>query len=139
LSYDVELDKSWWVHLFRVAAIDGRTLACVSLGPGKWRDERGKQLGHLAGCIDIDLSFSPFTNSLPVHRINFSTAETREFSMLWVPTETLNPIPDGQRYTCIKPGRCFRYEATDGSFKAEIEFDEFGLVQDYPGLFRRIL
>ena len=59
--------------------------------------------------------------------------------MLWVPTETLEPVPDGQRCTCITLGRRFNYEATDGSFKAEIEFDEFGLVQDYPGLFRRIV
>jgi uncharacterized protein len=45
---------------------------------------------------------------------------------------------DHQRYTCLEPGRRYRYEALDGSFTREIEMDEGGLVVTYPGLFRRI-
>ena len=58
--------------------------------------------------------------------------------MLWMPSDTLEPFVGGQRYTCHEPGKRFHYEATDGSFEADITFDDYGLVTDYPGLFRRV-
>jgi hypothetical protein len=58
--------------------------------------------------------------------------------MLYVYFDSLAPVVDGQRYTCVEPERRFLFEATDGSFTSEIEFDEFGLVQNYPGLYHRV-
>jgi hypothetical protein len=101
-------------------------------------DGAGGALAKFDGCIDIDLSFTCFTNTLPVRRTVFTKGEAREFSMLWMPSDTLDPFVDGQRYTCLEPGKRFHYAATDGAFEATIEFDEHGLVTDYPGLFRRI-
>jgi hypothetical protein len=49
--------------------------------------------------------------------------------------------PDGQRYSCLRSGtdhHLLRYEATDGSFAAEIQVDQEGLVLDYPGIARRL-
>jgi uncharacterized protein len=137
-SYEIDLDKNWRVVAFAVESVDGRSRSYRSPSQGHWQDGRGNALPVFDGCIDIDLSFTCFTNSLPVRRMAFTKGQAREFSMLWVPSDTLEPFVDGQRYTCREPGRRFHYEATDGSFEAEITFDNYGLVTDYPGLFRRM-
>lgn len=138
VSYAIDLDKDWRTLSFAVNSVDGRNRAYRSPTPGHWEDGKGDKLPVFDGCIDIDLSFTCFTNSLPVRRTSFAKNEAREFAMLWMPSDTLDPFVDGQRYTCREPGRRFHYEATDGAFEAEIAFDEFGLVSDYPGLFRRV-
>ncbi len=136
--YAIDLDEGWRVRSFSIEAVDGRSRSYLSPAPGRWLDGEGKPLAVFDGCVDIDLSFTCFTNSLPVRRTEFARGEAREFAMLWMPSDTLDPFVDGQRYTCREPGRRFHYAATDGAFEAEIAFDEFGLVSDYPGLFRRV-
>ena len=137
-SYAIDLDKDWRVLAFSIESVDGRSRSYRSPSEGRWQDGKGKALPVFDGCIDIDLSFTCFTNSLPVRRTPFAKDEARDFSMLSMPTDTLEPFVDGQRYTCREPGRRFHYEATDGSFEADITFDDYGLVTDYPGLFRRV-
>jgi hypothetical protein len=137
-SYKVDLDASWRVLAFAIDSVDGRKRYYRSPAEGQWLDGGGMKLAKFDGCIDIDLSFTCFTNSLPVHRLNFARGEAHEFAMLWMPSDTLDPFVDGQRYTCLEPAKRFHYEATDGTFEATIEFDEYGLVTDYPGLFRRV-
>lgn len=135
--YKIDIDKDWHVRAFKIRSIDGRKRSYRSPKPGRWHDGEGKHLPQFDGCIDIDLSFTPFTNTLPVRRMPFAKGEAREFSMLWMPVDTLDPIVDKQRYTCLTPGRTFRYEAVDGSFTADVDFDPYGLVMNYPGLFKR--
>jgi len=64
-------------------------------------------------------------------------AAPADLRMLYVPFDTFEPFPDGQRYTMLTP-RLFRYEACDRSFEAELPVDEDGIVTDYPTLFRRL-
>jgi hypothetical protein len=137
-SYKIDLDASWRVLAFAIDSVDGRKRYYRSPSQGHWLDGGGSPLEKFEGCVDIDLSFTCFTNSLPVHRMSFGRGEAREFAMLWMPSDTLDPFVDGQRYTCLEPGERFHYEATDGTFEATIQFDEYGLVTDYPGLFRRV-
>lgn len=137
-TYEIDLDKTWRVLAFSVKSADGRLVSFRSPAKGKWQDGNGNWLPIFDGCVDIDLSFTCFTNSLPVHRTKFARGQSRIFSMVWMPSDTLAPFVDGQRYTCLEPGKRFHYEATDGSFEAEIEFDDHGLVTNYPGLFRRV-
>ena len=136
-TYEIDIDKDWRVRAFTLDMIDGRKRSYRSPELGRWQDGQGKPLPQFDGCIDIDLSFTPFTNTLPVRRVPFAKGEAREFSMLWMPSDTLDPIVDKQRYTCLTPGRTFRYEAVDGSFTADVDFDPYGLVMNYPGLFKR--
>lgn len=43
-----------------------------------------------------------------------------------------------QAYTCIEPGRRYRYEGIFRNFTAEMDIDDDGLVIDYETLFRRL-
>ena len=46
-----------------------------------------------------------------------------------------------QRYTCVErneAGGKYKFESLDGVFTAIIPVDQYGLVEDYPNLFKRV-
>ena len=136
IHYELTLDPDWTFRSVIFQRTDGVMKVLRTDGKGNWTvgDE---VLPDLQGCIDIDISGTPFTNTLPIRRNqNWVTGEPRRFDMAWVPLDTLEPFKDGQIYTPLGGGK-WRYQAADGSFEAEIAVDGDGLVIDYPGLFRR--
>ncbi|KAB0678122.1 putative glycolipid-binding domain-containing protein [Aureimonas leprariae] len=138
-SYRIRCDAGWRVAGFEVGDATGRRLAMTSPEPGRWQDAEGRARAEFDGCIDIDLSATPFTNTLPIRRLELTEAQGAiELAMLYVPFDTLEPIRDAQRYSAIEDGRLCRYEASDRSFVAELPLDADGLVTDYPTLFRRL-
>jgi uncharacterized protein len=137
-AYEIQMDRDWRVLSFRIDSIDGQTLTCTSPSPRLWHDARGAHLKELDGCIDVDFTFTCFTNTLPVRRAGFDKGQARSFQMLYVYFDSLVPLADGQKYTCVEPGRRFLFESSDGSFTREIEFDDYGLVREYPGLYQRV-
>ena len=122
------------IHL----AGDAGSLRLGSDGRGKWKDGTGKTLKHLEGAIDIDLSVSPLTNTLPIHRLRLATGKSHDILAAYVHFPDLTVTIDPQRYTCLEPMRRYRYESLDSDFTREIEVDSNGLVVVYPGLFKRI-
>ena len=137
-QYEVACDDTWCVREFAVTLVDGRALHMTSDGDGKWQNADGRHDPRFDGCIDIDLAATPFTNTLPIRRAGLQTSETQDFRMLYVPFDTLLPLVDDQRYTCLRQDALYRYEAVDRTFAADLPVDEDGLVVDYPTLFRRI-
>lgn len=95
-----------------------------------------------ADALDCDLGLSPVTNLLPILRHDLlSGAGPVELVTAWVSVPNLSVRPDGQRYSYLRGGpdhHVVRYEATDGSFAADITVDREGLVIDYPGIARRL-
>jgi hypothetical protein len=96
----------------------------------------------LADALDCDLGLSPVTNLMPVLRYNLlSDGGAVELIAAWVSVPDLAVRADGQRYTHLRSGpghHLLRYEATDGSFSAEITVDSAGIVIDYPGIARQL-
>lgn len=137
LHYEVELAPNWSFRALRLERADGPRLELYSDGEGNWTDGQHLQLSELDGCIDIDISGSPFTNTLPIRRTRFTPGEPARFTMAWIPLDTLEPVADEQIYTLLDNGR-YLYESSEGSFKAELDVDEDGLVTYYPTLFERV-
>ena len=139
LNYRIDCDANWCVRAFRIVTTDGRGLALLSDGAGHWRSLGGKPRPEFDGCIDIDLAGTPFTNTLPIRRLELKPdAGTVQLDMLYVPFDDFTPFRDAQRYTCLRAGRLYRYEAADRTFAADLPVDEHGVVGDYPTLFRRV-
>ncbi len=102
----------------------------------------GGDLAALAGALDCDLGLSPLTNSMPVlrHRLHVGGGPV-DFLMAWVSVPDLAVHPSRQRYTFVRrepTARVVRYESLDGTFVAEVSFDDEGVVLDYPGIARRM-
>ena len=133
----IDCDAGWRVRTAGIALANGPALSLAADGTGSWRDADGGPLPQLDGAIDIDLSASPFTNTLPIRRLNLGRGEVAEIAVAYVSFPDLAVSLDRQRYTCIEPMQRYLFEAVDGTFDREIEVDEDGLVVTYPGLFRR--
>lgn len=99
-----------------------------------------------ASALDCDLGECPVTNTMPVLRHDLlHGGAPRDFLMAWVGVPDLAVRPSAQRYTFVgqpataaglPPGSAvIRYES--GAFRADVVFDDDGLVVDYPGLGRR--
>jgi hypothetical protein len=145
VRYRMVMDAGWRVQELRAEAVGtNRRLHLLSDGAGHWRDGDDRPLPHLDGAIDIDLSISPFTNTLPIRRLAAATdgpdpALGIDIVTAYVSVPDLDVMADPQRYTRIDAGGVWLYQSRDSDFRREIKVDGHGLVVDYPGLFRRVL
>jgi uncharacterized protein len=138
VRYRIECDSIWRAAKAEIAQIgDDRAVELASDGVGNWVDGAGIAQPQLRGAIDIDISVTPFTNTLPIRRLGLKPGQTAEILAVYVKLPSLEIITDRQRYTCFDDHR-YRYESVDSDFTRDIEVDSHGLVTTYPGLFRRV-
>ncbi|WP_027132719.1 putative glycolipid-binding domain-containing protein [Geminicoccus roseus] len=136
--YRISCDGCWRTRRLEVETVGGAgRRVLLADGVGHWQDAGGHPLPELDGAIDPDLSITPFTNTLPIRRIGDTAGA--DILTAWVSFPDLAVHRDPQRYTCLQPGRRWRYESRDSDFSRDLEIDADGLVITYPGLFRRIL
>ena len=140
IHYRIECDPDWCVRTLSIASASGERLEMLSDGNGHWRLPDGTPQPQYDGCIDVDFTGTPFTNTLPIRRLNLTPSHGGvRLRVLYVPFATLEPLADTQIYTCLDAGRKYRYQAAERPFVAELPVDADGFVIDYPGLFERIL
>jgi hypothetical protein len=139
IFYRVVLDANWAVRELEIndTATDQKLVLSAD-GKGKWFDANGTHLAGLDGCVDIDISATPFTNTLPIRRLQLKHGAAQVLRVVYIPVPALKPVAVEQRYTCLQPNRLYRYEGLTSGFMAELSTDEDGFVVDYPGLFRRL-
>jgi uncharacterized protein len=142
IGYEVRCDGRWRVREVRAAAPgSGRpVLELLSDGEGRWKRRDGEPVPELDGCIDVDISATPFTNTLPIRRLGLEPGESEELAVTYIRVPELLVGAERQRYGCLDArgsGGLYRFEALPGGFTAELPVDAEGLVLDYPGLFRR--
>src|SRR5262245_22107267 len=76
-TYRIECDLTWRVRMTRVRLIDvDAAIEITSDGAGRWRDGDRAPLADLDGAIDVDLSATPFTNTLPIRRLDLAEGES---------------------------------------------------------------
>jgi hypothetical protein len=147
-SYQIVCGAAWRVREARIMASHPAAIALDlhADDDGHWSNTSGEPLPALDSCIDIDFAATPFTNTLPLRRLDLRPAETAEIAVVYIDAPSLEVTPVRQRYTCLArdaDGARYRFEALpyavlpDG-FVAELSVDADGLVLDYPPLFRRV-
>ncbi|MCC6984169.1 MAG: putative glycolipid-binding domain-containing protein [Bauldia sp.] len=137
VHYAFACNPDWTIRSLDLETVDGQHVAVRSDSLGTWTDASGRHLPEFDGCDGIDLEGTPITNTLALRRLDPGDRPVEQ-KMLYVPFDSFVPFLDEQRYSCLDPGRRYRYEAVDGSFEAEIEVDGDGLVVSYPPLFHRV-
>lgn len=138
--FRIACDAAW--HTRRVEVDMAGSTRRIDLhgdGAGHWHDGAGQILPELDGAIDVDLPLTPFTNTLPIHRLNLRAGQSADLRVVYIVLPVFTVTVDPQRYVCLEPLRRYRYESLDSDFKREIEVDADGLVVTYPGLYRRVL
>ncbi len=143
VSYQLSCDASWRVTGLTIAttsAAGSRTIALTASHDGHWQAD-GQPRPDLDGCIDVDISLTPLTNTLPIRRLSWSQGTAHELDVVYVDAPDLVVRRASQRYTLLGPvssddAEVYRYES--GSFRADLPVDSNGFVGDYPGLWRRV-
>jgi len=147
VRYEIHCDAGWRAREVRVTMLDAGApaLHLGADGQGQWTTGAGRPIPTLGRCIDVDLSATAFTNTLPIRRLGLQPGALAELSVAYIDVPTLRVIPVRQRYGCLardsEEGR-YRYEslpyaALPGGFTDDLLVDADGLVVDYPKLFRR--
>ncbi|HTF19678.1 MAG TPA: putative glycolipid-binding domain-containing protein [Chryseolinea sp.] len=113
-----------------------RTHQLIADGNGNWK-HNGKAAPAFAGCIDVDIPLTPFTNTLPIRRLGLKPGESTEILVLYCDLLNDQLITVKQLYKCLSSTE-YHYENVPNDFEANITSDEAGLVVDYPQLFVRI-
>ena len=144
VRYRVRCDVRWRVRELTLQSLEdrGREVRLLADGEGRWWTADGESLPLLKGCIDVDISTTPFTNTLPIRRLHLGSGESGEIRVAYAEVPGMAVRPERQRYTCLEhhtTGGLYRYQSLNGSgFTADLTVDTDGLVLDYPGLFRRV-
>ena len=113
-----------------------RALSQVAVEDGLWFAD-GLSIETITGCTDIDLEWSPSTNTLPIRRLPLAVGErSGPIVAAWVRFPSIELQPLSQEYQRTAGNR-YRYVSNQGAFVAELAVDEEGLVTEYEGLWRR--
>lgn len=137
IDYEVRLTGEWAVRTckFTVVDVDGAALTEIVAEDGRWW-VNGKERPDLAGCTDIDLGWTPSTNSLPIRRISLAVGQSITIRAAWVTFPDMEVRPADQRYTRTGE-QAWTYQS--GNFTAELVTDHLGFVDRYgDGLWRAV-
>lgn len=133
ITYEVVADDTWATRRATFdASVDGvrRVGRLENLGD-RWEVD-GSALDDLDGCTDVDLGWTPATNTLPIRRLAAAGADDVDdptpVGAAWVRMPDLHIVRLDQTYTRRGP-HTWRYRS--GGFEAELSVDEFGLVTRY--------
>ena len=146
LRYEIRCDVQWRVRAIQLDLLDGapHALHFLTDGAGNWMTESGEVLPLLKGCLDVDISATPFTNTLPIRRLALQPGSATTLGMVYFTIPQMHVEVTQQRYTCLETtptGGRYRFESLVNGvsrFTAELPVDQDGLVLDYPELFRRV-
>ena len=136
LDYRVMCDAAWRTISARVAGWRGATSLdyVIAADPTRRWTLNGQPCPDLDGCDDVDLSFTPATNLLPIRRARLNVGERIALRAAWLrfPEGTLEAFD--QTYERLSESR-YRYESR-GPFIAMLETNAAGFVIAYPGLWQ---
>ena len=137
ISYEVVCDDEWHTRearVLQVSAGEQRELQ-IEVAAGEWT-VNGKAMPELHGCLDIDLSATPSTNTLPLRRLKLQRGESLPVTAAWVRFPSLEIATLQQTYKRLDETR-YLYESATG-FTAQIRVDASSVVFDYPGVWTRV-
>lgn len=89
----------------------------------------GVPASHLDGCRDVDLGWTPATNTVPIRRLGLEIGETATISAAWVRFPELDVVSNAQCYTRLADDR---WQFRSGDYDFELVTDATtGLVLSY--------
>jgi uncharacterized protein len=160
LAYRIVCDARWLTRTASVEGFVGERSIAVQIAvddAGVWRQDGAPQPA-LAGCLDVDLNFSPSTNLLPIRRLELrdptgpepwpagspgptpspgaaTGASEAAVRAAWLrfPSFALEPLE--QTYRRLDAST-YRYSSAGGRFVRDLPVDGAGFVIHYPDFWR---
>ena len=129
VRYSIDVDDAWRTRAVQIEVEnDGQhQTALVADGAGHWSRD-GEPLPAVENCFDVDLEWSPSTNTLPIRRLGLALGETKTVAAAWVRFPSLEVQRLEQSYERLDARR-YRYRS--GRFTADLAVDGDGMVLQY--------
>lgn len=137
LDYSISCDVLWQTRSGRVSGRVGEQVIDLELSVSS--DHRwfldGNECREVAGCIDLDLNFSPSTNLLPIRRLNLAVGEKALVRAAWLrfPSFRLESL---EQLYCRTDATTYRYESAGGKFVASLKVNSAGFVKNYQNIWQ---
>ena len=112
VTYMVDCDAAWRTTAVRVAGWAGTQPIAIDLraDTGRRWTLNGRDVPAVDGCDDVDLSFTPATNLLPIRRLRLAEGTRTGVRAAWLAFPALELEPLEQVYAHLGGGR-YRYES----------------------------
>ena len=139
IDYEIFCDAQWRTRIAKIQGWVGEESVRHEVSvdsSGRWSLD-GVEQPELDGCVDIDLEFSPCTNTLPIRRLGLAVGEAAPVRTAWVRFPGFRLELFEQVYTRLEEAR-YRFESADGEFVRNLEVDADGLILEYPDLWTAV-
>jgi hypothetical protein len=139
LAYRLVCDTSWRsLHATVTGWIGANTIALLMAreGTDSWRID-GSVREDLTGLQDIDLGFTPASNTNAIRRLCLGEGGEAESTAVWLDTEDWAVKPLRQTYGRLGK-HAYDYASPLHNYRATLTVDDFGAVIEYPGLWAMI-
>lgn len=140
IRYAITCDSSWKTRTCSVEIATPGSVRHIELEAddrSSWVLNR-ERVPQFDGIVDVDLGFSPCTNTLPIRRLGLDVGQASRISVVWLRFPALDLVRSEQVYARLSD-RLYRYESGTGDFSAEIEVDALGIVTRYGDFWREVV
>ncbi len=137
IRYSVVTDRKWRTRTVGAhvqGASGDRRMALNADGDGGWNVADNPIL-DLYGAVDVDLAWTPATNTLAIRRLGLAVGESAEISVAYVDFPGHAVTRRTQSYRRLAENR---YRFSSGTFSADLTVDGDGLVASYEGLWHNV-
>jgi hypothetical protein len=138
VEYRIRTNPDWETVRVEINWRTGSSRSNLQLesdGKGNWT-RSSQPSGVFKGCLDVDIPLTPFTNTLPINRLQLKPGDSRQIVVIYLDLLEGQIQPVRQQYTRLSDTQ-YHYQNVPNDFEAVITVDELGLVVDYPQLFTR--
>ncbi len=137
ISYVMRFNEHWELRQFLLFRdLDEPDLWLATDGSGRWGETNGVVREDLEGCVGIMMACTPFSHCLPVKRLQASSLAEQSFNVAELDVDTLGLVVHQHTVGHLGDNEWFQKSSANGS-ELKFRVDEFGLILDEPGRFRR--
>ena len=139
IEYHLTMNKKWESQTCKITNCHeegNKTLELERLADNKWLIN-GKEAGEFDGFHGIDISITPFTNTLIINRKQLKEEESINLNIIYIEPLKMVYSPIEVVYTKLTD-REFEYQNLTTGYNVVLDVNENGLVTNYPGYFKML-
>jgi uncharacterized protein len=138
LAYEVKCDATWHTRSAKVTGCLGRHVfeLIIVAKPGDRWELNGMEQPEAAGCIDVDLNFTPATNLIAIRRLALDIGHASDVPAAWLRFPELKLERLEQQYHRVALDT-YNYQAPRVGYTASLQVSDSGFVTQYPGLWEQ--
>jgi len=138
IEYDMKLEVDWNIKELSIKSLLDEKVIKLVHKDNQWYDGSDQHLKEFDGVEFVDISISPFTNTLPIKMLDFKGKRPQKVDFIYFDENLFSLRRLQQIYSKINE-RTYRYQDVElPDFISDIVVDEDGLVVYFPELFKQV-